>query len=290
MIGTARSTAAVTIVNALPTGVGCALGIGIPVRARVVLRKAAVGTEPSMRLSRGAGTPVIRETLRLAIDQYAPGGPWSADVELRSEIPPARGLKSSSAVASAVARATARAAGRDPSPLEIARLAAGAGRTAGVSATGALDDALAGLQAGFCVTNNRTGELLYSAPADPSWRVALLIPSSKHRPSPEWRGAFEVRAPDGQRAVDAALSGDWWTAMTRNTELVEQTMHYEYGRLRTELIGQGAFAAGVSGLGPTLAAVAPAEHAADVLAGLPKSLGERRLVAVSSDRDSEVPR
>ncbi len=286
MIGVARSTAAVTVVNALPTGVGCALGIDLSVRARVVLRQEPAGREPTVKMSRAAGTPVVRESLRLAIDRYAPGGPWSARLDLTSEIPPSRGLKSSSAVATAVALATARAAGKEPPAFEIAQLAAGAGRTAGVSVTGALDDAFASLRPGFCVTNNRTDELLRTATVLPDWRVALLIPRRRHRPSPEWKSAFEERAVEGRRAADAALAGDWWTAMTENTELVERTMGYDYRSLRETLKASGAIASGVSGLGPTLAAIALKEVGRSVLAAMPRQLGERRLVALSTDAEA----
>jgi shikimate kinase len=288
VIGTARATAAITIVNALPTGVGCALGIDLAVDARVSLRSEAPGREPLLSFSRGAGTPVVREALRLALDRYAPGGPWSAALELRSEIPPARGLKSSSAVATAVARATARAAGADPDDVELARLAAGAGRTAGVSATGAMDDALASLRPGFCLTDNRTEQLIRSETADGTWQVALLIPAQRHAPSPQWRVAFEAHAAEGRAAAEAAQAGDWWSAMRLNTELVERTMGYDYAAIRRDAERAGALGVGVAGLGPTLAAVAPPARAHEVLGALPGALGLARLVGVARSPRTEV--
>ncbi|HTT74167.1 MAG TPA: shikimate kinase [Thermoplasmata archaeon] len=284
MIGTARATAAVTIVNALPTGVGCALGIDLGVDARVALRRVPDGAAPVVRLSRGADTPIVRETLRLAIDRFADGGPWSAAVELRSEIPPSRGLKSSSAVASALALATARAAGKEPPALEVARLAAGAGRTSGVSATGAMDDALAGLAPGFCLTDNRTDRLLRGEPVPDDWKVALFVPGRRHRPSPEWALAFAAHAVEGARAVDAAREGRWWDAMRLNSELVETTMGYDYADARAALVAQGALGSGVSGLGPALAAIGPADRADAFFGALPHGPGERRLVAVTAAR------
>lgn len=280
MIGTARSHAAVTIVNALPTGVGCALGIGLAVEARVTLRPSAPAAEPRHRYSRGAGTPVVREALRLALDAFGDDRPQSAAVELRSEIPPARGLKSSSAVATAVVRATARAFGVEPDLVDVARIAAGAGRTAGVSATGALDDALAGLASGFWVADCRGGRVLRHAAADAGWKIALYVPRTKHAPSPTWAASFELRKIEGAAAVDQALAGNWWTAMRQNTELVEETMQYDYSGLRASLREHGALASGVSGMGPTLAAVVDPSHAPQVLECLPVSGGTRQLVSV----------
>jgi shikimate kinase len=126
--------------------------------------------------------------------------------------------------------------------------------------------------------------VLNRGPADPDWEVALLVPRGTHRPSPEWRQEFEAHADEGQRAVDAALSGDWWEAMTRNTELVERTMHYEYASVRDHLRRRGALASGVSGLGPAFAAVAPRDRVHDLVDALPSALGERRAVPLSNVR------
>jgi shikimate kinase len=281
VIGTACTHAAVTIVNALPTGVGCALGIDLSVRARVAVRRTALGREPKLDFTRGSGTPVVRESVRLALDAFATGGPWSASVELDSDIPAGRGLKSSSAVATAVAQATAHAFGRDPPPLEIARIAAGAGRTSGVSATGALDDALAGISPGFWLADCRGGTVLKRGPSGADWKVALYVPRAKHAPSPTWQAAFELRRDAGEAVVDQARAGNWWTAMRRNSELVEETMHYDYSGLRAGLIEAGALGAGVTGMGPALAAVAPADLAPRVLDRLPLTGGFRQLVAVT---------
>ncbi len=281
MIGTARSHAAITIVNALPTGVGCALGISLSVEARVRLRETPRDSEPRFTFSTGTGTPVVRESLRLALDAFGSSEAWSAEVELRSEIPPGRGLKTSSAVATAVARAAARAAGAEPPILELAQLAAGAGRTAGVSATGALDDALAGLAPGFWVADCRAGEVLRHADAPTGWKVALYVPSAKHARSPTWAAAFELRKTEGRAIVDQALAQNWWAAMALNTELVESIMGYDYSGLRASARGAGALAVGVSGMGPALAAVAESDRAQPVLESLPLSDGTRQLVSLA---------
>jgi len=281
MRGVGRASAAITIVNALPTGVGCALGIGLYLTAEVTLGPGTPGAPNQLRIPDASRTPLVELALRTALDHIGRPEGTEAALYLRSEIPPARGLKSSSAVASAVTSAVARAAGRSPEPLETALLSADISRAAGVSATGALDDALAGLMSGFVVTDNRRGTVLRTSAADPDWEVALLVPGGTHRPSPQWKRAFEAHAEEGQRAVDAALSSDWWGAMTQNTELVERTMHYEYAAVREDLRRRGALGSGVSGLGPALAAVAARNHVHDLLEGLPKALGEAQTVPLT---------
>jgi len=290
MRGVGRASAAITIVNALPTGVGCALGIGLYANAEVTLREGTTRAPNELRIPAECRTPLVEAALRAALEHYGLPHGIEAELSLRSEIPPSRGLKSSSAVTSAVAEAVARAAGRSPEPLETALLSAEVSKAVGVSATGALDDALAGLSGGFVVTDNRHGTVLRTGSADPDWGVALLVPRGTHRPSPEWRKEFEAHAEEGQGAVEAALSRDWWGAMTQNTELVERTMHYEYSGVREDLRRHGALGSGVSGLGPALAAVATHRQIPDLMNVLPDALGEKRTVPLTAAESGGVRR
>ena len=289
MHGIGRASSAITLVNALSTGVGCALGIGLYVEAEVFLRPASPRAGPTyepLRTEAKWRTPLVEATLRAAMERFAPPGPWITELELRSEIPQARGLKSSSAVASSIALAIAAASGRKPDPLDVARLSAQASLASGVSATGALDDALAGVSDGFVVTDNLRGEVLRTGRADSRWAVVLFIPEARHDASPSWAKAFRKVAEEGRRAVVAAIGGDWWTAMELNSELVERTMGYDYRKLRSRLGLVGALGTGVSGLGPTLAAVGPESRIQELRDALPSSGGERRVVAI---RGSQVP-
>ena len=78
-----------------------------------------------------------------------------------------------------------------------------------------------------------------------------------------------------RRAVDAVLAGDWTGAMAANSTIVEKVMGYRYGPLREAVARAGAVAAGVSGLGPAFAAVAPVSRRPRVMGALPRD-GRRR--------------
>jgi len=285
--GVGQAGGAITIVNALPTGIGCALGVGLFAEAEVTLHPSSRGGSVELHVAPESRTPLVDAAVRGALRQYAPGEPLTVELEIRCEIPPARGLKSSSAVASAIALAVAHARFCAPSALEVALLSAEVSRTSGVSATGALDDALAGLAGGIVITDNLLGRLIRTDPSDPKWAVALLVPGGTHSPSPGWRDAFVLQAREGRAAVQAALKADWWAAMKLNTELVERTMHYEYGAVREGALHEGALGVGVSGLGPALAAVAPQDRMDRVMEALPADLGERRVVPLLTE--SVVP-
>lgn len=273
MRGVGQASAAATIVNALPTGVGCAIGLDLLATAEVDFVRPTGDGPRSLRIAPENRTPLVEAALRGATARYLPHRPPSGTLSIRSAIPVARGLKSSSAVASAVISAVARSAGADPPAEEVARLSAEVARASGVSATGAFDDAMAGLSFGFVLADNRTDQVLARAPAPVDWEAGILVPSPPHRPSPEWAAAFRERAEEGARVVEAARSGEWALAMRRNTELVESVLGYSYGDLRDRLRRHGAAAAGVSGLGPALVALAPRRRVPELLRVLARESG-----------------
>jgi shikimate kinase len=280
--GVGETSAAISIVNALPTGVGAAVGIELLARAEVELHPAGSHGKWDVRVTDEARTPLVIGALTESLRRFAPGSSGTGKLALRSDIPIARGLKSSSAVSSAIVLAVARATDNAVPPIEVARISAAVSLAAGVSATGALDDALAGLTPGIVVTDNRRGTLLKSYPLGGNLGVALLIPAGSHPPSPDRIAVFREEAMPGRTAVNAALEGQWATAMLENTRLVERVMGYDYRSLRDQLTNRGAIASGVSGLGPALAAIAPNECLTEVVSVLARGAGDPRTVAFST--------
>jgi shikimate kinase len=280
--GHAATTAAITIVNALSAGVGSAVGIDLRVHADVELHPAGSHGKWDLQVAEAARTPLVIASLTQALRRFAPDSSGRGSLTLRSEVPSARGLKSSSAVSAAIVLAVARATDATVAPLDIARLSAEVSRSAGVSATGALDDALASLTTGVVVTDNHAETLLGSYPLAPELGVALYVPPTTHRPSPQMIGAFRSEQPRGRVAADHALRGDWASAMRENTEIVERAIGYDYHGLRAQLLERGAIASGVSGMGPAFASIGPRGRLDEMVAALPRDSGERRSIAFSS--------
>ena len=289
MRGLGTASSALTIVNALPTGIGCALGIALTATAEVELSSSAIEARPSLRVAEGERTALVETATRRALARCLPGRAVDVELRVRSEIPPARGLKRSSAVASASVAAIDRATDAELPAEERAVLSAEIGREAGVSATGALDDAYAGLSPGFCLTDNRQSRLLAVTPPGPDWEAAILLPPGEHRPSPTWAERFSREVSASARAVERARAGDFWSAMELNSELVERVMGYDYAALRLELRVEGALGAGVSGLGPALVTVAPGPRMPRLLAVLERHPGQRLRVPVTR-AESPAPR
>jgi shikimate kinase len=285
MRGIGTTSGAVTVVNALPTGIGCALAISLPVRVEIELRSAEGSGNQRIQIERSADTELVRETLSVGLARFAPGEKFSGEVRVDSQVPVGKGLKSSSAVGGAILRAIGGALRQSRPPDELARLAADVAQQIGLSATGAYDDCLAALQGGLVLTDNTKRTSLRAPPLTGDLRAVLWIPPEPHRPSTVWLERFRAEAASGRVAVEAARRGDWREAMTRNTELVERVMGYDYGGLRSELLQAGSAMCGVSGMGPALAALVPRANVDAVAARLPPDRGQILLADIRPGDD-----
>ncbi len=271
MKGSGSATAAVTFLNALFTGIGCAAGIELRASASVELVPA---DRRSFSINPAADSPLVHAIAGAALDLWAPGERFEVRATLDSEIPVARGLKSSSAVSGALASAIAAALGRPTRPDEVARLSAAVSRAIGVSATGAFDDALAGLRPGIQVTDNVARRALRSDAPDPGWHALVLVPGAIHRPAPEYLESFRALAPEALAAETEARLGHALAAMELNTALVERALGVDLSGLHRRLRGAGALGSGVSGLGPSVVAIVPAERRGDARSVLAEEEGD----------------
>lgn len=275
--GKGRSFGAITILNALFTGIGSAAAIDLPLEARAELVPVD-GASPGVVPDPGSDSPLVREVIGRALAAFGQGRAWAGRVSVVSRIPPARGLKSSSAVSTAVYQSVADALGAEPDALELARVSADASVAVGASATGAFDDAVASAAGGVVVTENRPRQLLRHEELDRSWGALLVIPPTPHAPAPSWREAFAARAAAAAEPTSLARRGHYAEAMRQNGRLVEPTLELDYAELRERLSQHGALAASVSGLGPTLAVVAPWELLPRLRELVPPSTGHREAV------------
>jgi shikimate kinase len=128
----------------------------------------------------------------------------------------ASGLKSSSAAANAVVLATLDAldAVEDVTREYAARIGVQAARDAGVTVTGAFDDASASMLGGLTVTNNDEDALLVRDEVD--WAVVVWTP-----PEQAFSADADVErcrrvAPMADLVAELALAGRYQTAMTVN--------------------------------------------------------------------------
>ncbi|MRR36191.1 shikimate kinase, partial [bacterium] len=154
MIGCGRAGGAATILNAVANWKGSAFGIGLMTYAQVELDHTGTirGDVP------GLDTRLIETCVAMVLEML--GYSYGAVVRTKSDIPVASGLKSSSTAANATVLATLDALQEEMDPIEAAKIGVAAARKAGVTITGALDDALASMLGGVVVTDNREMQLM----------------------------------------------------------------------------------------------------------------------------------
>ncbi|EMA53381.1 MULTISPECIES: shikimate kinase [Halococcus] len=226
MNGRASAPAAGTIINALATGRGAAFAIDRETTATVELHDEGDVTG-EIDGAPDADTRLIERCVELVVAEYGDGE--GAQVKTESEVPMAAGLKSSSAAANATVLATLDALGvpvddgegrtSESSAAAVSREAAArlgvrAAREAGVTVTGAFDDASASMLGGVTVTDNTGDELLARETVE--WAVAVWTPDERAFSADADVARCERVVPVVEVTTDLALAGEYERAMTVN--------------------------------------------------------------------------
>ncbi len=232
---------AFTVVNAIASWKGAAIGLDFNVEARA---------EPHECIEVEPDTPLIRESVKLATSRLGVKG---AKVEVRSEIPVGWGLKSSSAVSNAAVLAVLSVYEDRPNLLEALKLAVKASRISGVTITGALDDAAASMFGGLVVTDNRKDEILLRVPIK-EMEVAILLPEGDARLTSSIDAEKLAKFAKIVDMLIETLPFKIWEVMTLNGLLYSQLLGYSV-EPALRAIEKGALGAGLSGTGPAIVAV-----------------------------------
>lgn len=259
----ARAHGAITIVNAISIGKGAAMGIDLYTETTVEIggRDIDVVIKENPDEDTTLAKVAVRRVLKLA--QMECG----AYVEISSNIPIGRGLKSSSAAANAIVLATARAANLNLSDVEILNIAVDSAIEAGVTITGAYDDACASYYGGIVITNNLKKQIVRREEAPEDLVVVLLVPESKSYTKFFDKNALKPIAPLVEEVYELSLNGKYWKALTLNGILHATALNYSTKKA-LDAIRAGALAAGLSGTGPAIAAVCNEDAVGNVINAL----------------------
>ncbi len=286
MIAKAASRGAATIVNAIAIGKGAAFGITLETDAEVDLEAAGdalvVDCMPDgRRLVEGCVRSVAKKSGAEGV---------SGNVRVRSDIPASRGLKSSSAASNAVALATARALGSKMTNAELVLAGIEESIKAGVTVTGAFDDASACFMGGVVVTNNRTFTVLRRDVLDPDLHVIIHVPERATTKESVKGLDFSPIEKEVEKAFELAMRGEYLKAIELNSRAYGKVLDFPEDAVE-EAKRRGALAAGVSGTGPATVALCARGEASDVRKAFHR-LGGEVLSAHVNDVSAEevVPR
>ena len=251
--GRAVAYGAVTIVNAIACGYGAALGVDLWTEAAVELTDNPNVVEGKIVNDPSESTRLIEKTVKRILRYFRLEDKFGAYVETRSNIPIARGLKSSSVAANAISLATLSALDRTLDDLTVVKLGVEASIDAGVTVTGAFDDASASYFGNITVTDNLKRRILKTFKPEIK-NVLIYVPEEKYYTVDSDVSKMRVFEKEVKAIHRLALEGDYWTAMTLNGILYSSILGFN-PEVAISAIENGAVAAGLSGKGPAVAAV-----------------------------------
>jgi shikimate kinase len=254
----AISHGAATIVNAIATGKGAAVGVDLWTKARVQLT-GKPGTIEGNIVSDPAEKPVlIEKTVSKVLEHFNLKGKFGAEVDTWSNIPIARGLKSSSVAANAVTLATVAALNKTLDDLTILNLGVDAAIEAKVTITGAFDDACASYFGGVVVTDNLKRKIVKRFKVDEALTVLFYVPAKKVYTSGSNVQRMRKMVSLVKITYKQAVEGNFWSALTLNGLIYSSALGHNPS-IAIDALEAGALAAGLSGTGPAVTAIVSEE-------------------------------
>jgi len=252
--GQALAHGAVSILNAFATGKGGALGVDLYTRARVSLHGG-----PGDISAAELGAPDLNKlsiaTVRKTIHHFGYDGKVTGEVNTKSNIPIAVGLKSSSAASNAIALATASALGEKANDDVLVKIGIEASIECGASLTGAYDDAYASYYGGAVITDNEAQKIQKNIAVSTEIKILILVPERTRLTGSLDRSQFFPIRRISQIAYEQALHGKIWDAMTLNGLAISSVLG-EDPKPALSAIRAGALGAGITGKGPAIVAIA----------------------------------
>jgi len=275
LVGKASAIAhgAATIVNAIALGKGAAFGVDLWTKAEVSLT-----SEPHVYVAEITSDPkestlLIEKTVQRVLKHFKSDQSFGAKIKTSSNIPIARGLKSSSVAANATALAATAALGKTLEDLELVKLGVEAAFDAKVTVTGAFDDACASFFGGVVITNNMEREIVKQLPLPQDLTVLFYVPEEKAYTVNSNVNRLQTVKPLVQVAYEQALKGNIWEALSLNGLIYSSAQGYN-PRIAIDALVSGAVAAGLCGKGPAVTAVVSREKFDAVKSALQKFDGE----------------
>ncbi|MCJ7613829.1 shikimate kinase [Candidatus Bathyarchaeota archaeon] len=269
----AISHGAATIINAIATGKGAAVGVDLWTKAAVTLTDEAGQVDVTIRSDSSENPVLAQKTVERVLTHFGLEQQFGAKVETHSNIPVARGLKSSSAAANAIALATTTALKRSLDDVTVVKLGVDGALDAKVTITGAFDDACASYFGGVVITDNVEQKIVKRFELTDTPSVLFYVPSKKAYTVSSDVKRMKSMASVVKVAYNEALNGNYWAALTLNGLIYSSALGYDPSPA-VDALTAGALASGLSGTGPAVSAIVPVEKVDHVKEAWRKLEGE----------------
>jgi shikimate kinase len=259
---------AATIVNAIATKKGAAFGVDLYTKAQVKLTDEPEFVDCEILSDIDESPVLIQKTVAAVLRRFNLEKEFGAKIKTWSNIPIARGLKSSSVAANAVVLATLGALGESLEDLEIVSLGVLSAFEAKVTITGAFDDACASFFGGLVITDNLNCKLLKQEALtveEDDFVVLFQVPPKKAYTVNTDISKLAVIKSQIEEIYNMALVGRHWEALTLNGQYYSSAFGFN-DKAASVALTAGARAAGLCGKGPATTAVVSKDYVEQVRA------------------------
>lgn len=250
----AISHGAATIINAIATGKGAAVGVDLWTKASVTLTDEKGQVDVNIQSDSSENPALAQKTVQRILKHFGLENQFGAKVETISNIPVARGLKSSSAAANAIALATTTALERTLDDVMVVNLGVDGALDANVTITGAFDDACASYFGGIIITDNMERKIIKRFEPTEPLKVLFFVPAKKTYTASSDVKRMKAMASAVKVAYNEALNGNYWTALTLNGLIFSSALGHDSSSA-VDALTVGALASGLSGTGPAISAI-----------------------------------
>jgi len=282
MKGQAVVHGAVSIVNAISTGKGAALGIMLKTSSEVILEprdgKNIYNFSSNITQDRTLAEATVNEVL----DRYG-REKFEVTVSTESEIPEGKGLKSSSAASNSITLAALSALRVITEDIDIVKLAVIASLKSGVTLTGAFDDACASFFGGFVVTDNLSRKIVKQELAPENLSVLIYIPEEQIYTKDFDKKTIMFQKDKVSEAYNLARQGEYWKAMILNGKIHSTALGLTLLPAE-QALKSGAIAAGLSGTGPAVAAVCHSNVINEIKGSWQQLPGDIKITAINNSK------
>ncbi|MHA2394927.1 MAG: shikimate kinase [Promethearchaeota archaeon] len=230
--GEAIAYGAATIINAIALGKGAAFGVDLWTKAKIILTEDVGVIKGKIISDPNENNILIRKAVSAVFRHFGVEKKYGANVETDSNIPIARGMKSSSVASNALVLATTTALKETLDDWEIVKLGIEASLNAKTTITGAFDDASASFFGNIVLTDNYERRILRRFIVEEELIALFHVPSNK--------------------------------SYTFTSDLERMKLIYKPD-IAIEALKAGAVASGLTGKGPATVALVPEENVERVL-------------------------
>jgi shikimate kinase len=281
----AISYGAITVINAIASGIGSAIGIDLWTKAEVEINS---NNKIIAEISGQANedTSLIKECVKKFFQKFKIND-YGAKIKTSTSIPIARGLKSSSAASNAVTLALAKALNMDIPDIEIIKIGVEASIDSGVSITGAFDDATASYFGGIVLTNNLKKELILRKNVNEDLRAVLFIPEEKTLTKSVNVNKIKLVKNLIEPLVNLVKNNRPYLAMMLNG-FIYGTIFNVNPELLYKSLQHGALGASVSGTGPSFASIIDQNKVDKLVKDWSNYNGEIKIVKLNNRKAHQI--